>query len=207
MIKSSNTIWITAVSFALLAGISGIISGIGLIHQGNRVPDTLWVSFIGSKFENYLDTAYSVFTVVPSFYWTGLLAVITSIISTVLAIKYLHTEHGPSVMLILVIIQALVGGGWVPDLGIATVAMAKGINSPLDWWRKHISAHWMYRFSRVWPWSLFTYWVLSGLLLLFTLFGVNDAAVLGYVYSIAGLMIIPIPFMVLGAVSSELLKY
>lgn len=202
-----NAIRATATSFALLAGISGIISGIGLIQQRHTAPETLWVSFIGPSYANYQDTAYSVLTVVPSFYWTGILALILSIVSTIWAVKYLHTKNGPSVMLILVIIQALVGGGWVPDLGIVTCALAIGINSPLDWWRKRIPEQWQHRLARVWGFGVGFYGLLSVLLLLFTLMGVNNAIVLGYVLNIAGLMILPIPLMIFGAISRELLKH
>lgn len=201
-----NAIRATAISFALLAGISGIIAGIGLIQQGHTAPETLWVSFIGPSYANYQDSAYSVLTMVPSFYWTGVLALIISLVSTIWAVKYLHTKNGPSVMLVLVILQAFVGGGWVPDLGIVTCALATGINSPLDWWRKRIPAQWQHRLASVWGWSVGFYGILSVLLLVFTLMGVNNAVVLGYVLNIAGLMIIPIPFMILGAISRELLN-
>ncbi|MCW4014067.1 MAG: hypothetical protein NWF07_13930 [Candidatus Bathyarchaeota archaeon] len=203
---NGNAIRATALSFAFLAGISGIMSGTGLIRQGHIVPETLWVSFIGPSYINYQDTAYSVLTIVPSFYWTGVLAVITSIVSTFWAVKYLHTKAGPSVMLVLVVIQALVGGGWVPDLGLVTCVLAKGINSPLDWWRKRISIQWQRRLAGAWGWSIGVYWILSVLLLLFTVMGVNDAVVLGHVLNIAGLMIIPIPLMILGAISRELIN-
>ena len=137
-LKNENAIRLTAISFALLAGISGIISGFGLILQGHTELETHWISFIGPSFANYQDSTYSVFTVVPSFYWTGMLAIITSLASTLWAIKYIQTEAGASVMLVFVILQVLVGGGWVIDLGIAISALAIGINSPLNWWRKHI---------------------------------------------------------------------
>ena len=201
-----NAIRLTALSFALLAGISGVISGIGLIQQGQSAPETHWVSFIGLSYANYNDPAYSVFTVIPSFYWTGILALITSLVSTFWAIKFIHIKAGPSVMLVLIILQALVGGGWVLDLGIATSILARGINSTLDWWIKCIPVQWQHRLARVWPWSLSFYWILSALLLLFTLMGVNDTTVLEYVTCIAGLMIIPIPVMILGAISREILN-
>lgn len=201
-----NAVKVTAVSFSLLAGVTGIISGIGLMRQGDIPPSSLWVSMIGSGYDNYLDSAYSVMTIVPSFYWSGVLAILLSTLSIVWAIKFLQNPAGSSVMMILVIAQTLVGGGWVLDLGLFTSLLAKGIDSPLYWWEKRIPTSTRVVLSRFWWVSVITYGILSCFLLGFTLLGVNDSVVLGTVDDIATLMILPCLWMVLGGISREIQK-
>ena len=201
-----SSIRVVASSFGLLAGLTGIISGLFLMQQGDYAPSTYWVSFIGPSYSMWQDSAYSVFTIIPSFYWSGALAIIVSVVSTVWSISFIHKRKGASGMFALAIIQALVGGGWVLDLGIFTCIMGSAIGTPLSWWRKRLQGNTRSTLARVWSWSLVFYGALSALLLIFTIVGVNNAKILENVLNIAGLMIIPVPFMILGGISRDIQK-
>ena len=107
-------------------------------------------------------------------------------------------------MLILALAQCLVGGGWVLDLGIFTSVFGSRINHPLNWWRKHLPMNVRPILVSLWPWSVLGYSLLSLLLLIATVMGVNNASIVKYTLSIATAMIIPIPIMILGAIAHDI---
>ena len=199
----NKAIRITASAFGALAGVTGIIAGYFEILQGNTVPSGLWISMIGPNYSTWENGAYRVLTIIPSFYITGILALIISTIALVWSLGYIHKKNGASVMFILAIAQCLVGGGWVLDLGIFTSILASRINSPLDWWNSHLPKN-AYNITRLWSLSVFVYGILSVMLLGATLMGLNNQAILDMVLPIASFMIIPVPIMIFGAIASDL---
>jgi len=141
---NNKAIRITASAFGVLAGITGLIAGAFEILQGNTTPSGLWISMIGPNYSTWENGAYRVFTIIPSFFITGILALIISSIALVWSVRFIHKKNGASVIFLLAIAQCLVGGGWVLDLGIFASILASRINSPLDWWgatypRRHIA--------------------------------------------------------------------
>ena len=200
---NNKAIRITASAFGALAGVTGIIAGYFEILQGNAIPSDIWISMIGSNYSMWENRAYDALTVIPSFYITGILALIISSVALIWSVVYIHKKNGTFIMIILAIFQCLVGGGWVLDLGIFTSILATRINSPLNWWRRNLPKR-VYILSRLWPLSVLGYAILSMMLLVSTVLGVNNQSIVSMVTPIASAMIIPVPVMIIGGIAYDI---
>ena len=200
---NNRAVKITASAFGALAGITGIISGVFEIQQGNIPPSSLWTSFIGPAYSMYENNAYTVMTIVPNFFLTGTLALLISSITLLWSIRYIHSKNGSKVMLLLSIAQTLVGGGWVLDLGLFTSLLATIIQSPLTWWRKHLPKCAVRLLTQLYPWALRSFSIMSIMLLGSTLLGVNNEAFVSLITPIAAIMIFPTPLMIIGGIAHD----
>jgi hypothetical protein len=72
----------------------------------------------------------------------------------VCALWFAKQKHSGLLLMLISIAMLLAGGGvFPPILGALIGAAATQINTPLTWWRSHLSSglrHWM---DRLWPWS------------------------------------------------------
>jgi hypothetical protein len=200
----NSAVRITASAFGALAGITGIISGYYEIQQGNVPTSSLWTSFIGPAYGMYENNAYSVVTVVPNFYLTGILALLISSIALVWSVRYIHRKNGAKVMLLLAIAQTLVGGGWVLDLGLFTSLLATRIHSPLNWWRRYLPKRAVRILAQLYPWAVLSFSILSIMLLGYTLLGFNNEVIVSMVTPIAATMIIPAPLMIISGIAHDI---
>lgn len=127
-------------------------------------------------------------TIIPSFLASGVLAITVSSIVMIWAVAFVQRKNGGKVLILLSIIQLLVGGGLAPIFGGIIGGLAgTRINSPLVWWRAHLSASSRSLLAKVWPWSIAIYllWV-PGEFIPGYLFGANNP-------SLALLPNIPVP--------------
>ena len=158
---------------------------------------------IGPYYSTWENGAYRVFTVIPSFYITGILAVIISSVALIWSVGFIHKKNGSLVMFLLAISQCLVGGGWVLDLGIFTSILASRINRPLDWWRRYLPEK-AFILARLWYLSVFVYGILSTMLLSATVMGINNHTIVDLIVPIASVMIVPVPIMIFGGIALDI---
>ena len=175
-----------------------------MIQQGNVPTGGLWTSFIGPAYSMYENNAYAVMTVVPSFFLSGILALSISSIALVWSIRHIHRKNGAKVMLLLAIAQALVGGGWVLDLGLFTSLLATRIHSPLTLWRTCLPKRAVRMLAQLYPWAVLSFSILSIMLLGATLLGFNNEVVVSMVTPIATAMIIPAPLMIISGIAHDI---
>lgn len=167
-------------TFGALVGLIGIEHGIGETLQGNIAPDGLMIlSWPDSELFRIL-AGEPALTIVPNLLVTGILAILSSLIYLVWAIRFVQRKNGSLVLMVLSVVTLLVGGGIFPPLlGIILGAVGTRINAPLTWWRVHLSAGWLHFLAKLWPWS-FSACLISwlsmfpGIVLLWHLWGVDN---------------------------------
>lgn len=132
---------ITAASLGTLLGLAGSINhGLFEIMQGNTATDGYFIEAIGKAHRFWSYGTEGAITVIPYFLLTGIAAVLVSLAVIAWSVKYIHTKHGATVFLLLMLALTLVGGGlghiilFLPTWGYAT-----RIDKPLSWWRKLLS--------------------------------------------------------------------
>jgi hypothetical protein len=195
-IRNISATRVVASSFGILEGLTGLIAGFFEVRQGNVVPSTRWISYIGPDYIMWQDSTYSAFTIIPNLYITGILAIITSILVIVWSVGFIHKKRGPSIMFLLSVLLFLIGGAKVLDMGVLASLIATRINKPLTWWHSHMSVNVRRVLTRVWPWAFVVYVLISLSLLGLTILGVNDAGFLNLITVLATVMFIPIPLMI-----------
>lgn len=170
----------TVSTFGALMGLAGIEHGIGEVLQGNVAPDGVMIeSWPDSEVFDLL-SGEPAMTVVPNLLVTGILAILVSLVFIVWVTMFVHRRHGGLVLILLSIAMLLVGGGLNPPVfGILLGVVATRINTPLMWWRTHLSEGSRRFLAKLWPWSLVAgviAWlsVLPGTVLLDYFFGVSD---------------------------------
>ncbi|OFX84160.1 MAG: hypothetical protein A2W99_00075 [Bacteroidetes bacterium GWF2_33_16] len=147
---------ITASAIGVLLGLSGALNhGIFEILQGNILTNGFFIEAISEKHRLWLYGSEAAFTIVHNFLITGILAVLTGLAIVFWSLKYLHSKHGATVFLSLLILLTLVGGGiGYIVLFIPTWAFATLINKPLNWWNKTLSDSIKKRLSGIWIYCL-----------------------------------------------------
>lgn len=109
-------------------GLAGIEHGIGEILQGNVIPEGIMIlSWPDSAFFQNL-SGEPAMTIVPNLLFTGILAVLFSLLFAGWSILYVHHKHGGLVLMLLAIPMLLFGGGiFPPILGLLIGAAATRI--------------------------------------------------------------------------------
>ena len=132
---------ITAATLGVFLGLAGSINhGIFEIMQGNTPTDGLFIEAIGKAHRFWTYGTEGAITVIPNFLLTGIAVLLVSLAVIVWSLKFIHTRHGATVFLLLMLTLTLVGGGlghivlFLPTWGFAT-----RIDKPLSWWRKVLS--------------------------------------------------------------------
>ncbi len=132
---------ITASAIGVLLGIAGILNhGIFEILQGFTPTNGFFIEAIGEAHRFWVHGTEAAFTLIHNFLITGISAVLTGLAIIVWSLKYIHTKHGATVFLFLIILLILAGGGiGFIIVFIPTWAFATRINKPLNWWKKVLS--------------------------------------------------------------------
>ena len=132
---------ITAATLGTLLGLAGCINhGIFEIMQGNTPTNGFFIEAIGEAHRFWVHGTEGAVTVIPNFLLTGIVVVVVSLATIVWSLRFIHTKHGATVFLLLMLGLTLVGGGighivlFLPTWGYAT-----RIDKPLSWWRKVLS--------------------------------------------------------------------
>ena len=143
-------------------------------------------------------------TIVPNFLLTGIIAICVSLIVILWVVFFIRTKYGSLIFLLLSFIQFLVGGGIVIDLAIMASILATRINKPLKWWRRHLSKNVQRILANLWPWSIIAYSLLSFILLLITILGVNNPEMIKLVLISATIMFFPILLSIVGGFAYDI---
>ena len=188
---------IVASIFGVLAGLGGITHGIGETLQGNVAPSGITIN---SWTEGPIATTMGgdpAMTIVPNLLVTGMLTILISIVVMIFAAAFIQRKSGGVIQILLSIIMLLVGGGFAPPIiGILAGVAGLGMNSPLTWWRKHLSVNIQRFLAQLWPW-IFGVCVINGVFLvigsiiLVYFFGVNnhDLFVNSFFFAILSLLL------------------
>ena len=144
---------ITASAFGVLAGLGGLTHGIGEVMQGNIATGGIWIySWAQGPIATNMGGEPGI-TIVPNFLITGILCVAVSLAVIIWAAALVQRKMGGIILVGLSIAMLLVGGGIGPPLiGILAGIAGAGVNSPLTWWRSHLSDGTRKVLAMLWPW-------------------------------------------------------
>jgi len=209
--KKTRTSWreikgtrLVVAAFGILCGLTGIIAGFFETLQGNIAPSGLMISTIGSSYTMAEDFTYFAVTIIPNLLITGIAAILLSSLVIIWSIRYVDRKNGAIILLGLSIAQMLVGGGWVIDLAIITSLLATRINKPQEWWRKRLPDKPRRWLSRLFPYSVIAYGLISVSMLALTILGVNSETLIKLLEPLAAAMFIPIILMILGGIAHDI---
>ena len=194
---------IVVAAFGILCGLTGMVAGIFEILQGNIAPSSFEISTIGSTYSMADDFTYHAITLIPNFLLTGVLALIVSITVMIWSVKFVERRYGVLTLFTLCISQVLVGGAWVIDIAIIMCLLATRINKPLYWWRSLLTGNVRNWSVKLFPLALVSYAIISGAMLVLTIFGVNSAVLIDALSPLATAMFIPILLMIFGGLAVD----
>ena len=142
----------TASIFGVLAGLGGLIHGIGEVLQGNAKPGGIIIeSWTQGPIATNMGGEPGM-TIVPNLLITGLLTIFFSLAVVAWALL-VRNKTGGRILLLLSVMMLLVGGGFgPPTIGILAGAAGTGIGAPLTWWRKRLSLGVRRFLAAIWPW-------------------------------------------------------
>ena len=194
---------VVVAAFGILCGLTGIIAGWFEINQGNTIPDDFVISTIGPNYLMADDFTYFAITLIPNFLITGILAIIVSSLVIIWSVRFVQTKNGVKILLGLTITQMLVGGAWVIDLALITCIIATRINKPINLWRSPLLTNVRLWLARLLPLSLIVYTIISSVMLILTIIGVNDQSLIKLLEPLATFMFIPILLMIFGGLAHD----
>ena len=186
---------LTASLFGILAGVGGLVHGIGEVLQGNVRPEGIIVNSwtVGPIATNM--GGEPGMTIVPSLLVTGILTVLVSLAIVVWSAAFMRDRTAGRILLLLSVIMLLVGGGFGPPIiGILAGVAGTGIGRPSPWWRSRLSRGVWGSLAALWPW-IFAIAVANGLflvigsLVLVYLFDLNmpDLFVVSFFFAVVSL--------------------
>ncbi|MFX0123584.1 MAG: hypothetical protein ACFFAE_08065 [Candidatus Hodarchaeota archaeon] len=154
---------VVASSLGVLVGLAGIEHGILEVLQGNVTPNDMWIDAIGPRQRLWEYATETAITIIPSYFWTGILAISFGLIVTLWAVMFIERKYGARILFLLSVILWLIGGGFAPIFFtiFATLAATR-INKPLAWWHAHLPDSVRSFLVKLWPWSpialVVTFW-------------------------------------------------
>lgn len=183
--------------FGALAGLGGLVHGVGETLQGNVAPSGIAINSwtVGPIATNM--GGEPAMTIVPNLLVTGILTIIVSLAVIVWSVAFVQRKNGGLILLLLSIAMLLVGGGFAPPvIGVLASVSGLGINSPHNWWRTHLPVNVRRVLAQVWPW-VFGVCVINGVFLvvgsiiLVYAFGLNnpDLFVNGFFFAIISVLL------------------
>jgi hypothetical protein len=113
-------------------------------------------------------------------------------------VRYVQRENGALILFFLSVMQVLVGGGWVIDLGLMASVLATRIDNPVDWLRRNLNHRAKYWLIWLFPFSITAYSLVSGSMLILSVAGMNNQALIRLLEPLAAFMFVPILLMILG---------
>jgi hypothetical protein len=103
----------------IAAGLIGTFHGYNETLQGSTAPSGILINAIGPPCQG--NACFPAMTVVPNFYYTGILAIIFSLFILLKAVAFVERKNSGLWMIGLSVVQLLVGGGFLPPvLGLAS---------------------------------------------------------------------------------------
>ncbi len=159
---SNRALKVLSSVMGFISSLYGLEHGIFEILQGNTVPESPLIDAIGPANEFFSGAMEPALTIIPNFLIAGILTVILGILGIVWSIAFIRKRYGSLGMLIISVLLVLIGGGSPPmTIGIISSILATRINKPLNWWDRHLSTKTQESLSKVWPWGLVIWLVVS----------------------------------------------
>lgn len=148
---------VTAGAFGLVAGLAGIQHGFYELLQGSLRPDSLMIVSYGPPCqpEKVWHACEPAMTVIPSFFWAGILSMIVGLAVMIWAAAFVQRKYGGLVLALLSLLLLLVGGGIMPPI-ICFIGGLVGsrIHAPLRWSRAYLAGGTGRFLASAWAWSL-----------------------------------------------------
>ena len=138
-------------AFVALAGLE---HGVGEVLQGSVAPaGVMFPSWPASAFFRILGGEPAM-SIVPNMLVTGILAIIVSLGFLAWATVFARRKWAGLTLVGLSLLMLLVGAGFGPPiLGVIVGATALKIDSPLTWYRAHLSPSLTHSLAVLWPWT------------------------------------------------------
>jgi hypothetical protein len=161
--QNVSPIRIIVSTLGVLVGLAGIEHGILEVLQGNVIPDDIWIDAIGPEQRIWEYATETAITIIPNYFWTGILAIIFGGLVSIWAVMFIDRKNGARVLFLLSSILWLVGGGYGPIFfTILATITATRINKPLTWWNTHLPERARSFLIKLWPWIVpalvLTFW-------------------------------------------------
>jgi hypothetical protein len=140
-------------TICIILALAGLDHGIFELLQGSTATGGILIQAIGDSHQMWHYGTEEAFTLLPTFFLTGLTAVTLSLLLIVWSLGFLHTRYGSLVLGLLFIGLFLFGGGIAAQVMFAPFvwAAARQINRPLGWWRKVLPEGIRPRLAKLWP--------------------------------------------------------
>jgi hypothetical protein len=141
----------------LVAGGAGVEHGVFEVLQGNARPEGLMIASIGPPCiaEQTWNACEPAMTILPSFWVTGILAVVLGLAVMVWSAFFVRRNHGGLVLILLSVLLLLFGGGiFPPIIGLIAGALGTRINKPLTPDRSRLAGYPRRFLSALYPWAL-----------------------------------------------------
>jgi hypothetical protein len=156
--QSISATRIVASTLGAIVGLAGLEHGFFEVLQGNAPTNGLVIDAIGPAQKLWLGATEPAFTIIPTFFISGILAMIIGTLIIVWAVAFIQRKHGGIVLLLLSILLFMVGGGSPPIfLGVIASLVATRINKPLNWWRTHLPLNARGYLAKLWFWSMIVF--------------------------------------------------
>jgi hypothetical protein len=186
--------WITS-AYGILVGLAGVEHGIFEILQGDVPTGGFLVDAIGDAYRFWPGGGERIFTVVPSFLWSGILSVVFGIIVTIWSYNYVQRKYGATVFFLLAITLWVVGGGFAPIfLTLLASGAATRIEQPLNWWRSHLPGK--ASLAKLWPailiFFVIVFWGAVGIQIFGLPLSVDVTSMIMVILSILMVILLPI---------------
>ncbi|HWI63329.1 MAG TPA: hypothetical protein VNT75_15940 [Symbiobacteriaceae bacterium] len=155
-----HAVRVTVSVFGLVTGFSAIQHGYYELIQGHVRPVSLMINSYGPpcRPDAVWHGCEPAMTVIPDFFWTGILSIMIGLIVMVWAGAFVQRKYGGVVLALLSVVQLLFGGGVIPPLmGVAAGLVGTRISAPVAPDAGPVSR----LLARLWPWSLgaFVLWM------------------------------------------------
>jgi len=168
--------------FGVLAGVGGLVHGIGEVLQGSTKPEGIFInSWTRGPIATNMGGEPGI-TIIPNLLLTGLLTILIALATMLWAAFFVSRKNGGRVLIALSLAMLLTGGGVGPPLiGVLAGTAGSRIGKPLGGWRGRLSLSARRLLAVLWP-LFFAASAVSGLflvvgsLILVFFFGVNNAA-------------------------------
>jgi len=200
-------------TLGVLVGLAGIEHGFFEMLQGNITPSSMMIEAIGPAQRFWEYGTERALTIIPSFFVTGILAIIAGLLVTIWVGAFINSKHSALVLLLLSIVLFLVGGGFGPIfMSMFASFTATRINKPLKWWRAHLHVNLRGFLSKLWPSSIIAFVLLFSISVETAIFGYPllwfFSAKITYdiQYTIGYIMVGFMPFSILTAFAYDIQK-
>lgn len=156
-----------AALIGIAAGLAGIEHGYFEARQGAIALSGLMFPSMGPPCvpEAAWNACEPALTILPTYLITGIVSIIVGAAIVIWSAAFIQRKHGGLVLMLLSVALLLFGGGIFPPV-IAFIAglVSTRINTPLIWWRTHLSDGVVHFLAALWPWPLaiFLLWSLVG---------------------------------------------